>query len=75
MTLDDILEQINKAQNICILAHENPDGDAVGSCLGLAVILEKMGKNVEVLMKKVPENFSFLPGYEKIKRQLRKYLT
>lgn len=72
MTLDDILEQINKAQNICILAHENPDGDAVGSCLGLAVILEKMGKNVEVLMKKVPENFSFLPGYEKIKQEATK---
>lgn len=67
MTLDEILKEIKKVQNICILAHENPDGDAIGSSLGLYNILKDMGKNVEVLMKKVPENFSFLPGIENIK--------
>ncbi len=29
MTLDEILEQINKAKSIVILTHENPDGDAI----------------------------------------------
>ena len=29
MTLDDILEQIDKANTIVILTHENPDGDAI----------------------------------------------
>lgn len=67
MTLDDILKEIKKAQNICVLAHEGPDGDAIGSCLGLYFILKEMGKNPEVLMKKVPETFSFLPGFETIK--------
>ena len=28
MTLDNILEEINKAESIVILTHENPDGDA-----------------------------------------------
>lgn len=69
MTLDDIFEEVKKAQNICILAHENPDGDAIGSCLGLRSILVDMGKNVEVLMKKVPETFTFLPGFETIKEE------
>ncbi len=67
MTLDDILKEIKKVQNICILAHEGPDGDAIGSSLGLYFILKEMGKNPEVLMKKVPETFSFLPGFETIK--------
>lgn len=67
MTLDDILKEINKAQTICVLAHESPDGDAIGSSLGLYNVLKEMGKNVEVLMKNVPEVFDFLPGFDKIK--------
>lgn len=75
MTLDDILEKIKDAQNICILAHESPDGDAIGSCLGLYHILKDMEKNPEILMKKIPETFMFLPGIENIKEttELEKY--
>lgn len=69
MTLDDIFKEIKKAQNICILAHENPDGDAIGSSLGLCDVLKNMGKKVEVLMKKVPETYSFLPGSQDIKEE------
>lgn len=69
MTLDDILNEIKNVQNICILAHENPDGDAIGSCLGMYAVLKDMGKNVEILMKKVPENFAFLPNFEVIKEE------
>lgn len=69
MTLDDILKEIKKVQNICILAHESPDGDAIGSSLGLYFVLTDMGKNVEILMKKVPAMFSFMPGFEVIKEE------
>ena len=34
-TLDNILEEINNAETIVILTHENPDGDAIGSALAL----------------------------------------
>ena len=70
MTLDDVLFEIEKAEKICIMAHENPDGDAIGSCLGFYLALKNMGKtNVEVLLKKVPDNFKYLPGYDDIKEQ------
>ena len=69
MTLDDMLIEIKKVQNICVLAHESPDGDAIGSSLGLYFILKEMGKNVEILMKKVPKTFSFMPGFEIIKEE------
>lgn len=69
MTLDDILKEINNATNIVLMAHEKPDGDAIGSCLGMCLALQNMGKNVDVLMKEYPANFSFLPGIENIKTE------
>ena len=69
MTLDNILEEVKKVENICILAHENPDGDAIGSSLGLYWILKEMGKKPQVLMKKLPKTFSFMLGYETIKEE------
>ena len=69
MTLDDILVEIKNAESIVIMAHEAPDGDAIGSTLGLCLALRDMGKNPVVLMKDFPENFSYLPGREFIKEE------
>jgi phosphoesterase RecJ-like protein len=67
MTLDDIYEEMRSAQTVVIMAHENPDGDAIGSCLGLCLALKNMGKDVDVLMRNYPRTFSYLPGLEFIK--------
>ena len=69
MTLDDILKEINHAKTIVILAHENPDGDAIGSSLAMCLALKNLGKEVDVLMNEYPANFSFLPGIENIKSE------
>ena len=37
MTLDNIIEEIKKAQTIVILTHESPDGDAVASSLAMSM--------------------------------------
>ena len=67
MTLDNILEEIKKAETIVIMAHETPDGDAIGSCLAMKVALKQLGKNADVIIREVPEIFNFLPGREDIK--------
>ena len=67
MTVDDISKQIKNAQTFLILSHENPDGDAIGSSLAMALALKNMGKDVELLVKEYPANFSFLPGIDMIK--------
>lgn len=67
MTLDNILEEIKKAETIVIMAHETPDGDAIGSCLAMKVALRKLEKNADVIIKEVPKIFDFLPGREEIK--------
>ena len=69
MTLDNILEEINKAKNIIILTHENPDGDAVGSSLAMYNALKNYGKNVEVVIPEYSRTFEFLPGANEIKKE------
>ena len=62
-TLDKIFEEINKAESIVILTHENPDGDAVGTSLALYNALKLYGKNnVDVIIPECPKTFNFLPG-------------
>ncbi len=52
---------IDEHQNIVVLAHLKPDGDAIGSKLALAKFLKDMGKNVFVVSNDiVPYNINFL---------------
>ncbi len=69
MTLDDILEQINKAETIVILTHENPDGDAMGSTLAMYHALKAYGKNPDIIIPDHSKVFNCLPGVENLKAQ------
>ena len=69
MTLDNILEEIKKAESVVILMHENPDGDAVGSALAMHLALKQLGKNSDVLVADYPKEFSFLPAIDVIKNE------
>lgn len=55
-----IIEKINTAENIVLLVHENPDGDAVGSLISLFKALTKLGKKVTGAIEKEPVNCEFL---------------
>lgn len=49
---------------IAIVAHENPDGDAVGSALALRLFLKKKGKkSLPVCVSRIPRRYDFLEGY------------
>ncbi len=67
MTLDDILKQINEADKIVILTHENPDGDAMGSSLAMYHALKAYGKNPDIIIPEHSKVFNCLPGIEEIK--------
>ena len=71
-TIDHIKEEINKADDIVILTHESPDGDAVGSALGMYLTLKKMGKKVDVIIPEYSHVFEFLPGAKEIKKEGKK---
>ena len=67
MTLDNILEEIKRAETIAILTHETPDGDAIGSSLAMKLAVKQLGKEADVIIPKFPRTFDFLPEAKKIK--------
>ena len=62
---------IQQAQSILIVTHISPDGDAIGSALGLANALRQMGKKVTVADDDgVPDFLKFLPHADKVVERL-----
>jgi bifunctional oligoribonuclease and PAP phosphatase NrnA len=62
---------IQQAQKILIVTHISPDGDAIGSALGLANALRQMGKKVTVVDDDgVPDFLKFLPHADKVVERL-----
>ena len=57
---------------IIVLAHENPDGDALGSVLGLTRALRSLGKTVVASMD-VPRYLTFLPHPGEISERLEEW--
>ena len=57
-----------QASEFLVTAHIDPDGDAVGSCLGLAHALRHLGKKGDVVLDSpVPATLAFLPGADLIR--------
>lgn len=66
-----ILEAIREKGHVLLATHFNPDGDALGSLLGLAEILEGMGKQVlRFLEDPVTHLYRFLPGCGQIQTDM-----
>lgn len=58
---------INRTRRAVITCHLSPDGDAMGSSLGLCRILRNMGKEVKVITPDTPPKYlNFIPGAEDI---------
>jgi len=59
---------IDAHDDFLILSHIDPDGDAVGSSLGLAWALRPLGKRVTVANDSpLPASLHFLPGWETVR--------
>ena len=59
--------QVEQAKHIAIFGHDNPDGDALWSMLGLGRLIEKMDKKVSYFASPKPSKiFDFLPWIEKV---------
>lgn len=65
----DIKELIHNARHIGVVSHVRPDGDAIGSALGLGLALSNKGKQVQVVLRDgVSRTFRHLPGAELVKK-------
>jgi len=69
LSLKEVGTILMEAQSLILCFHVSPDGDALGSSVGLARFLKQQGKNVKVLVDDVVNDFyKFLPDIQMIER-------
>lgn len=66
--LSQVVELIENKNRFAITTHVKPDGDGVGSSLGLCWLLRSLGKTAEVIVRgDVPPAYKSLPGADEIR--------
>src|SRR5580700_7219666 len=66
-----LLTLIRERQSFLITSHARPDGDAIGSAVGLMHLLDAMGKDVQVAFADpIPLIYGYLPGVKRITHSL-----
>lgn len=72
MKNNQFLDEIEKASTIAIVGHVRPDGDCVGSTLGLYQYITKnySQKQVQVYLEEFSSDFMFLKGADMVKHAL-----
>ena len=67
MDIGIIADLIKAKDDFMIISHVNPDGDCIGSMLGLHLLFKSIGKtSVMVNADLIPDSYSFLPLIEEI---------
>ncbi|HET7045520.1 MAG TPA: bifunctional oligoribonuclease/PAP phosphatase NrnA [Gaiellaceae bacterium] len=66
-TKDDlaaVVDALRRHDRFLATTHENPDGDALGSLLGMTLGLRQLGKDVQMILgpgERLPAEYTFLP--------------
>lgn len=69
--MNDLIREIENADSIAITGHINPDGDCIGSILGMYNYITNNypGKKVQVYLQEFPDVFMFLNGASEVKHE------
>lgn len=70
----NIYEEVKEAKTIGISGHIKPDGDCIGSCLGLFLYLRKRvpDSNIVLYLEEASWIFKDIPGFKNIKQTFKK---
>lgn len=67
--LREVGDRLGEADDLVLCCHVGPDGDTLGSALGLSHFLKQQGKQVTLFVDdEINSYYSFLPGIEAVKR-------
>ena len=67
LTIEGLSDLLSTPKKIAIIPHQNPDGDALGSCLGLQLLLSNAGHHAQVIAPNpFPHFLAWLPKSEDI---------
>ena len=61
--LQEVADAIRSGDRFLLVTHENPDGDALGSILGMKLALDSLGKDVQMYLPReldLPLEYSFM---------------
>lgn len=65
--VDKFRRWIEESEEIVLTCHVRPDGDAIGSTLGMMHLLQSLGKKATVVVPdQPPRSLAFLPGFKDI---------
>ena len=65
----EVVARLKGARDVLTVCHENPEADALGSALGLALALETLGKTATPLCSDaVPPMYDFMPHIDRFRR-------
>lgn len=56
----DLMQHINNASYILIAGHISPDGDAIGACTAMGLVLKQMGKDYGVLLEEPDPKYNYM---------------
>ncbi len=70
VAIAELLDLIDTRDRFLVTSHARPDGDAIGSSLGCAMLLEQLGKQVDVVLAdQVPLIYRTLPCVDCIQQR------
>ncbi len=65
--LEEVRSILANPKNILITSHRNPDGDAIGSSLAMAIWLKRLGHHVMVAFpSEYPAIYGWMPGIDEV---------
>lgn len=64
------MERLKAAQRVLVVSHVRPDGDAIGSLIGMGLALQNADKMVQmVLADGLPSSFRYLEGSDQVQKK------
>ncbi len=67
---DEVVERLRRARRVLTICHENPEADALGSALAIAMLVEAGGGvATPVCADPMPAMYKFLPGMERFRQE------
>jgi phosphoesterase RecJ-like protein len=67
---DEVVERLRSARRVLTICHENPEADALGSALAIAMLVEAGGGvATPVCADPMPAMYKFLPGMDRFRQE------
>jgi len=71
LKMEKIIHHLRRSNHVLLASHVNPDGDAIGSLIAMALSLEKWGKRTTMYNESpIPAVYRFLPSVDRIVRRI-----